>query len=431
MNLLGRARKMLQGIGPAEPPRPQFYDVRCPEGHRLSGQRTEGYQALRCPGCGEGVFILPVSPLPDPPPPKENARKASAEAPVAVDEGPIALSDAPPPPGSVDDEAEVEWIDPEPEGSAPPAAPPVDDGFEAILPEMTAGEPKATRKAAVPAVRKAGPTTDRGPSRGPSTSQQRRAPANAGRPATPAGKIRVKERPSLGRRLGRHKPALILFGVILLVAATVGYRWWKNRLENLPQIAEASLAEGEAALEAGNFAVAKNRLRKAAVALERLGADEASKVRQSAEEAAIFADLCDPPLEDLIGEAARSASPEAWKERFDSHYRQQSILLDAHIEIPEDGPKVVGLDYRVLSGSKPLVGWIDIHDLNLLKSKTFKKGDPILFGARIDAITLQPDGTYRIALDPESGLFITDFEALSKVEGWGSVEAPSAEEPAR
>src|SRR5947209_2428851 len=128
LNLLGRARKLFQGLGPPEPPRPQYYRVACPEGHILRGQRTEGYQALRCPECGEGIFILPRSPLPEPPAPTTNpARRREAPATAAFDEGPIALSDPPPQPIDVDVEAdaEIEWLDPapEPEPAPPPAAP--------------------------------------------------------------------------------------------------------------------------------------------------------------------------------------------------------------------------------------------------------------------------------------------------------------------
>ena len=43
----------------------QSFSVACSEGQaRLSGSRTEGYQALRCPECGEGVFVLLRSPAP-------------------------------------------------------------------------------------------------------------------------------------------------------------------------------------------------------------------------------------------------------------------------------------------------------------------------------------------------------------------------------
>src|SRR5262249_61977941 len=124
---------MLQGWAPAEPPRPQYYHVACDQGHPLQGQRTEGYQALRCPTCGEGIFVLPRSPLPDPPAPK--ARTRPVRAPIApVDEGPVRLTDPPPstqPPPPEEAEADIEWLDPAdadpakaPPQPQPPARPP-------------------------------------------------------------------------------------------------------------------------------------------------------------------------------------------------------------------------------------------------------------------------------------------------------------------
>ena len=83
-----------QGAGTPPVDKAQYYSVVCPLGHRLRGQRTGGYQALRCPSCGEGIFVLPASPLPDRLPP---ARSAPARTPIAavadVDEGPIELKD--------------------------------------------------------------------------------------------------------------------------------------------------------------------------------------------------------------------------------------------------------------------------------------------------------------------------------------------------
>ena len=63
-------------------------------GHRVRGERTEGYQALRCPACGEGVFVLPRSPLPEPvAPARPRGAKAASLGAAWVDEGPVALTD--------------------------------------------------------------------------------------------------------------------------------------------------------------------------------------------------------------------------------------------------------------------------------------------------------------------------------------------------
>ncbi len=116
MNLLERTRRLLRGLTPASPAKVQYYSVACPAGHRLRGERTEGYQALRCPTCGEGIFVLPRSPLPEPIA-AESGREAQA-ARVSLDpereDEPVRLSDpiAAPENEPADVDGEIEWIDP-------------------------------------------------------------------------------------------------------------------------------------------------------------------------------------------------------------------------------------------------------------------------------------------------------------------------------
>ena len=127
LNLLGRARSLFKGLTPSVA-KVQYYSVACPLGHRLRGQRTGGYQALRCPSCGEGIFVLPASPLPEPVAPERSARARTAiAARVEVDEGPVELKD--PAQGTVDIaepddqalDAEIIWDD-EPAAKASPSA---------------------------------------------------------------------------------------------------------------------------------------------------------------------------------------------------------------------------------------------------------------------------------------------------------------------
>src|SRR5208337_3595912 len=149
LDLLGRARSLFKGLGTPPVAKVQYYSVVCPLGHRLRGQRTGGYQALRCPSCGEGIFVLPASPLPEPVAPERPARARTASAARAdVDEGPIELKD----PAQVtvdivepDDlavEAEIIWDDEVPASPAP-AAPTAKPSPGAT---PTTGRPEAARR---------------------------------------------------------------------------------------------------------------------------------------------------------------------------------------------------------------------------------------------------------------------------------------------
>ena len=119
LKFLGRARKFFQDLGSEPVSRVQYFNVLCASGHRVRGERTEGYQALRCPSCGDGVFVLPRSPLPEPVAPERPMRPKPARMDERwVDEGPVELSE--PATTAVDvagsgllaADAEIIWDDP-------------------------------------------------------------------------------------------------------------------------------------------------------------------------------------------------------------------------------------------------------------------------------------------------------------------------------
>ena len=95
MRFLGQAKKFFNVLATEPETKAEYFNVRCVSGHRVRGERTEGYQALRCPACGEGVFVLPRSPLPLPVAPKrsEMPRSRQMMGERLVDEGPVELSD--------------------------------------------------------------------------------------------------------------------------------------------------------------------------------------------------------------------------------------------------------------------------------------------------------------------------------------------------
>ena len=199
MKFLGRAKKFLQDLGSEPEAKVQYFNVACAAGHRVRGERTEGYQALRCPVCGEGVFVLPLSPLPEPPAPPgtRRSRGGSRRAGGRVDEGPVELTDAAGGGLEVGDrggEAEIVWDD-ETEGADQPGAP----ASPRFSPEdLAAAEIDAARRKESAAGKDAptGQDEARRDRRGrcPDPSRARRQPG-AARPARP-GRRRRPPRPS-------------------------------------------------------------------------------------------------------------------------------------------------------------------------------------------------------------------------------------------
>ncbi len=408
MGFLGKARKMIGVGGAVEPPKPQYYQVACAEGHVIRGERIEGYQALRCPHCGDGVFVLPKSPLPMPPAPSGGARRKSRPSAVTMasfEDAPIELRDAPP----QDDMDEIQWLDPEPiVKSAPPPAPakarpatprprprpvPAPEPVDAGPPQDEPGEPpvRVRRRRQEPAIE----TRDE-------------AVATIEAPGAMHGKIAVKTRPRRRGRIG-----LILAGVAVLSVATIAYRSWRQRLQELPHIAEVTGTEGTAALERGQFDEAKAKLARAASAYKALGATDetASRIIQYASEAAILADLAHDTLPEIVEEVARLGDP-AGIDKFNSIHADRSILIES--EIKSVG-KVIELEYRIFVGRGPVAakeGTLDLKGFEFFKTADMKPGDHVLFGARLDSIRLD-DGVWKIKLSPDSGVAMTNAKALA------------------
>jgi len=398
VDLLGRAKDMLRGWGPAPAPLEQAYAVDCPSGHRLKGRRTEGYQVVGCPQCGENVFILPRSPLPEPATPVDRPKPPAPAATFddwATDH-PAGRTEADAPGPSVADpveeDAEIEWDEP-----TPPVAP----APEPAAPDEPAPKPKPPRQAvAVP-------------------KPPEKRPVPAARPRTITVVARERESWRIWGR--RRRNPLIFGGVILLVFATLALRLRRDRLSDLPRIAEIGRIEGLAALDAGEFDKAKDLLTKAARAVDALGGEyeSAEAIRRGAREAALFTDLVPETLEQIV-EEARSGDPETWPKRFDALYKGRSIVVDARIVAAPDADRGIpayDLDYRIYAGkgpTPPARGRLDLRGFKLFELAGSKAGDSIRIGARLASVTLDPArGDWLVALEPDSGSFITHDRALA------------------
>jgi len=290
--LLNNARKFFQGLSPPAPIRAQRYSVACPDGHRLSGVRTDGYQALRCPTCGEGIFVLPRSPLPDPgrPLPGSPPAVATRTTYAPLDEEPVALTD-PVMVSSSDDvepDGTIEWIDeeagaesngaPHADAELDPVPAPRGDPYEAAQAELSEA-PVRTRR---PRPKSPGPEPSGAGAkarRGPRSSAPERVAVAAPEPFDLGAWARSKRNP------------LLFAAVVLVVVGTVAFRNWRSRLAELPLVAERGRVEGLAALDAGKFDLAYQILSEARRAVHTLGDDfqGASAIKQGADEAEVIA----------------------------------------------------------------------------------------------------------------------------------------------
>jgi hypothetical protein len=423
--LLDGARHFFRGFSPAPALRQQRFSVGCPEGHRLTGLRTEGYQALRCPTCGEGVFVLPRSPLPEPPgAPAARSAGRSAVASEVVEEEPVALTDPVTEPAGweggadagAEDGDEIEWVD-ETEAVPPmPAAPadhkPWPDPGEFAAEEIEAGRTRgqATRP------------SEAGPGKSASARPKRAAVA-----------LEVSERPqaapapgiAFGDWLRSHRNGLVFLAVVTVVVATVAYRVHRARMADLPRVAEKGWTDGLPALDEGRFDTARQLLSEARDAVDSLGdeSERASDIRQGAKEIAVLTSLSPDPLESLLEQAASSDTRD-WTDRFNRIYKGRSFIVDARVTAVRDvsGGGRYDLDYRIFrpgEGDKPLsVGRLDLKGFALIETLKPRVGDRLLFGARLASFTVDPNSDeWLIGLEADSGVTLVHHKALEAI-GW-------------
>jgi hypothetical protein len=231
----------------------------------------------------------------------------------------------------------------------------------------------------------------------------------------------------------RRGDRLIFWTVPVLVAATVGFRYWREKRQEYPVIAEKGRIEGIPALDEGKFDKAYQLLSAAKSAVDSLGGDVegAEEIQNAADEAAIFINLSTKTLEEMLEEAGHT-DPDDWATRFDNLYKNRSIIIDSWIATaPEPGKGAFDMEYRVFpsggasqfSDSRNVVtpermGFIDLTDFQLLELRRPRIDDRVTFGARL--ASFQYDSTrevWIIRLDAQSGVWIRHRKAL-EVLGW-------------
>lgn len=428
--MFGRAKNLVRGITGSEAPRTQYYSVVCPDGHRLRGIRNEGYQAVRCPTCGLGMFILPRSPLPEPPAPPDSAgrRRRRAEGrdheplEIAVEEPPIQYADALPLPEGGD--VEIVWLDQPPAKHVPVADAEIPEEYRAPSAESmpVTGQTHADEAAAASRARR--------------TATRRQPAESASRPAE------SRDLPLAGEGdhtlviprqswLRRHRVGVAIAGALVLAGSTIAYRLWRNELDALPQVADVNFTKGQEALDRGDFDAAKQMLARASSAFDRLGGrdERTTKARQLARESAIFADLCTKNPKEILDDAGRT-DPAEWARRFEIHYAGRALIMDSEvIGAPEPGASSGAYQLAPLvflgRGPKPArVARFDLDGFTLFEGRNLAKGDPVLFGARLGSVELR-DGEWRIHFVPDSGVVLTQFKSLQGV-GWSRELTSSA-----
>jgi hypothetical protein len=353
---------------------------------------------------------------------------------VAVEEGPVALTDSAKVTVEIADDASGPRDPKTINEDAPPKA---HVQYQHALSPEPAGPPREQSR---PARRK--PDRQQADARDVSTQKGKRTRGRqSAAVTTPTDRIRPPDEApqaltSPKKETQKRRRHLLLFALVpLLVIATFAFRHWQQRRGEFPLIVERGRTDGIPALEEGDFDKANQLLSAARKAVDALGGadEEADAIRHAADEAAIFVDLIARPLEDLLAEAGRM-SPDAWASQFKLLYKGRAILIDSEIvAAPEPGGKgQYEIQYTILppgeqasfrpgADARPdRIGVFDFTGFQLFELAQPRAGTRVPFGARL--ASFEYDGLrncWIVRLEPKSGVFIKHTKALLSL-GWPS-----------
>lgn len=352
--LFDRAKSLLVGKRLDKPA--VDFSLRCLCGEYIVGQRRDEHQSLICPSCGQAVFVLARSPLPELALPIAAAHAPAVARPVGkrIDKG-VAVH--PPVAASVNGDATI--------------AMQVEDVDDYVKrPKHRAQRPMEAGHAPAEIV---------------SRRSMGESLASAARALVPP-------------RRWFSTPRLVLAGSALLVFATVV---WQVNARKLNALREELVPAGRRGLQAmfeGKIEEAHERLGFAVQALDRLKEDfpDAGKFRQAFREVDIVANLNPLPFEEL-GREQRDA------ESFDRQIHGRTILIDAEVEKVDGGWRIATIGFV---GDRPVV--VDRAGLRLFETLGINARTRLIFGARISDAHLDEDDRFALRLDRESGVLLTD-----------------------
>jgi hypothetical protein len=213
---------------------------------------------------------------------------------------------------------------------------------------------------------------------------------------------------------------LVLAGVATVIALTT---WWIVHLRSLDEaerVVVAAARLGDEALQEHDLAEAARQYKKVRRALDLLGRSDpqARVLRQTAAETSAAADLSRSSLFDLLHDASDAETGKTrltWNETFDSSYRDEWVVLDAHVSRaadPESGRRFV-VDFPLAEGRNR---GVLVANLDVFEKAISAGGNPqrVVFAAQLDDCRRdpkQPD-TWLIVLRSKTGFLWSSGDNL-------------------
>ena len=205
---------------------------------------------------------------------------------------------------------------------------------------------------------------------------------------------------------------------MVIVAFAIFFQLSKNKDSNSgtdPRKAAQRLADGTQLLSQGKFHQAISELDEALSLRgkqpEALSAADRKSLTQAHREAHLYADLLNESLEDILLQAAAEPDDREWQAVFADRYKGKSVIFFAGTR--RDASERWGLDYDLFVRDKP--ARIDWGNLQLLRDLHLNQPQRLLLGVRLASVEPEVGGTWVVRLEPDSGVLITNADAITKV----------------
>jgi hypothetical protein len=244
-----------------------------------------------------------------------------------------------------------------------------------------------------------------------------RSPLPAPRPIEDRGS-RIEDREGDGRPI--RYPWLAGAGAfaIAIVALAIIFQLFKTKDSNSgrdPGTAAQHFTDGTKLLSQGKFHEAIRELDEALALRERqpdvLSAADRKSLTQAHREAHLYADLLNESLEDILFQAAAEPDDREWQAVFADRYKGKAVIFLARTR--RDASDRWVLDYDLFVRDKP--ARIDWENLQLLRDLHLNQPQRLLLGVRLANIEPETGGTWVVRLEQESGVLITNADAIARV----------------
>jgi hypothetical protein len=213
--------------------------------------------------------------------------------------------------------------------------------------------------------------------------------------------------------------ALITLTVVVLGFALLLPSLGRHDTEPAPEpvrveAVRAHIQAGGKALAEGSFQLALEELNRAGHLRDAnpgiLPPDEDRQLSQLRREASLLASLLRNSLQEILHQAASVRQEQEWKAQFRDNYRGRSIIFDDVVRREPDGRCYLAV-YDVRAGDLPVR--LELGELTLLQALPLDPPQRLVFGARLASIAREPPGVWVVRFSPDSGVLLTDEEALA------------------